>query len=60
VCPGSVSQHLAVLHDAGLIERQRVGRVVLYRRSAAGNLLCTRAGRAGSRLAGPMSGLEAA
>jgi DNA-binding transcriptional ArsR family regulator len=39
VSPGSVSQHLAVLHDAGLIERHRVGRVVLYRRSVAGNLL---------------------
>jgi len=39
VSPGSVSQHLAVLHDAGLIERHRVGRVVLYRRSTAGNLL---------------------
>ena len=39
VCPGSISQHLTVLRDAGLIERHRVGRVVLYRRSAAGNLL---------------------
>jgi DNA-binding transcriptional ArsR family regulator len=39
VSPGSISQHLAVLHDAGLIERHRVGRVVLYRRSVAGNLL---------------------
>lgn len=39
VGPASVSQHLAVLHDAGLIERHRVGRIVLYRRSAAGNLL---------------------
>jgi Family of unknown function (DUF5937)/Helix-turn-helix domain len=39
VCAGSVSGHLAVLHEAGLIERHRVGRVVLYRRSAAGNLL---------------------
>ena len=39
VSPGSVSQHLAVLYDAGLIERHRVGRVVLYQRSAAGNLL---------------------
>jgi DNA-binding transcriptional ArsR family regulator len=39
VSPSSVSQHLAVLYDAGLIERHRVGRVVLYRRSNAGNLL---------------------
>lgn len=39
VCPGSISQHLTVLHEAGLIERHRVGRVVLYRRSTAGNLL---------------------
>ncbi len=60
VCPGSVSQHLAVLHDAGLIERQRVGRVVLYRRSTAGNLLFRRDSHAGPRSEGLISGLEAA
>jgi DNA-binding transcriptional ArsR family regulator len=30
VTPGAVSQQLAVLHDAGLVTRARVGRVVLY------------------------------
>jgi DNA-binding transcriptional ArsR family regulator len=42
VLPGSVSTHLAVLHDAGLITRARVGRVVLYARSTAGELLARR------------------
>jgi DNA-binding transcriptional ArsR family regulator len=37
--PGSVSQHLAVLRRAGLINRHRVGRVVLYGRSATGDSL---------------------
>ncbi len=45
VGPASISQHLAVLHDAGLIERRRVGRLVLYRRSEAGNLLLDAGGR---------------
>jgi hypothetical protein len=35
----SVSQHLTVLRNAGLVTRQRVGRVVLYRRSSKGDLL---------------------
>jgi DNA-binding transcriptional ArsR family regulator len=56
VGPASISQHLAVLHDAGLIERHRVGRVVLYRRSPAGNLLIDAGG--GRVTVG--SGLEAA
>jgi DNA-binding transcriptional ArsR family regulator len=60
VCAGSVSQHLAVLHDAGLIERHRVGRVVLYRRSAAGNLLITRNGHATAGGVPLTSGLDAA
>ena len=38
VSQGSVSQHLAVLRNAGLIDRHRVGRVVLYGRSNTGNL----------------------
>lgn len=37
--PGSVSQHLAVLRDAGLISRHRVGRLVLYGRSSRGESL---------------------
>ena len=37
--PGSVSQHLTVLHDAGLISRHRVRRLVLYSRSSKGDLL---------------------
>src|SRR3954467_11376667 len=37
--PGSVSQHLAVLRDAGLVDPHRVGRVVLYARSPTGDAL---------------------
>ncbi|GGO09627.1 transcriptional regulator [Microbispora rosea subsp. aerata] len=39
--PGAVSQHLAVLSGAGLVARQRLGREVLYRRTAAGESLVT-------------------
>ena len=35
----SVSQHLAVLRDAGLVNGHRVGRAVLYMRSATGETL---------------------
>ncbi|MEV6103167.1 winged helix-turn-helix domain-containing protein [Streptomyces sp. NPDC051940] len=34
--PATVSYHLGVLHDAGLVTRARNGRTVLYRRTAAG------------------------
>ena len=37
--PGSVSQHLGVLRDAGLVDAHRVGRVVLYVRSPTGDAL---------------------
>jgi hypothetical protein len=37
--PGSVSQHLAVLRDAGLVNGHRVGRMVLYMRSPTGDSL---------------------
>lgn len=36
VTPGAVSQHLAVLHRGGLVDRQRSGRTVLYQTSALG------------------------
>jgi DNA-binding transcriptional ArsR family regulator len=39
VPPASVSQHLSVLLNAGLIYRHRVGRAVLYGRSARGEQL---------------------
>ncbi|MER6733999.1 ArsR/SmtB family transcription factor [Streptomyces puniciscabiei] len=39
VTPGAVSQHLGVLHDAGLLVRTRHGRSVLYGRSALGDEL---------------------
>ena len=37
--PGSVSQHLGVLRDAGLVDAHRVGRIVLYARSPTGEAL---------------------
>jgi len=40
VTPGAVSQHLAVLLDARLVNRARHGPVVLYARSALGDELC--------------------
>ena len=36
---GSVGRHLRVLLDAGLVERRRAGRSVLYSRTAAGDAL---------------------
>jgi len=36
---GSVGRHLHILRSAGLLERRRVGRSVLYRRSPAADLL---------------------
>ncbi|MFF9626199.1 ArsR family transcriptional regulator [Streptomyces griseosporeus] len=41
---GSVGRHLRVLLDAGLVERGRAGRSVLYARTAAGNVLVEAAG----------------
>ncbi len=38
---GSVGRHLKVLLDAGLVERRRAGRSVLYSRTAAGEVLVT-------------------
>lgn len=37
VSAGGVSQHLTILRDSGLVHRHRVGRIVLYMRSPAGD-----------------------
>jgi DNA-binding transcriptional ArsR family regulator len=39
VTPSAVSQHLAVLHRGGLVDRQRSGRTVLYQTSGLGRAL---------------------
>jgi DNA-binding transcriptional ArsR family regulator len=39
ITPGGASQHLAALHAAGLLNRQRDGRVVLYARTALADAL---------------------
>ncbi|NEB20478.1 ArsR/SmtB family transcription factor, partial [Streptomyces coelicoflavus] len=44
---GSVGRHLRVLLDAGLVERRRAGRSVLYSRTPAGEVLVEAGG--GSR-----------
>lgn len=41
---GSVGRHLRVLRDAGLVERRRAGRSVLYTRTAAGTMLVEASG----------------
>jgi DNA-binding transcriptional ArsR family regulator len=41
---GSVGRHLRVLLDAGLVERRRAGRSVLYVRTAAGEVLVEASG----------------
>jgi DNA-binding transcriptional ArsR family regulator len=43
VTPSAVSQHLAVLHRSGLVERERSGRRVLYQASELGLALLDRA-----------------
>jgi DNA-binding transcriptional ArsR family regulator len=45
-----VGRHLRVLLDAGLVERRRAGRSVLYVRTAAGEVLveASGAGKAGA------------
>jgi DNA-binding transcriptional ArsR family regulator len=42
--PGAVSLHLTVMHEAGLLIRQRAGRSVLYRPSTIGEALLAAAG----------------
>ncbi|GAB2886825.1 hypothetical protein GCM10027074_64120 [Streptomyces deserti] len=44
VTPSAVSQHLRVLHAAGLVTRTRDGRHVLYRRSPLGDQLAAHGG----------------
>jgi hypothetical protein len=39
ISPSGVSQHLAILRNAGLVHSNRVGRVVLYTRSVTGDTL---------------------
>ncbi|MDF3300535.1 ArsR/SmtB family transcription factor [Streptomyces tropicalis] len=51
---GSVGRHLRVLLDAGLVERRRAGRSVLYARTAAGRAVVAAAG--GAAGAGPGGG----
>jgi DNA-binding transcriptional ArsR family regulator len=49
VTPSAVSQHLAVLHRTGLVDRERSGRRVLYQASGLGLALLDRAlARSGS------------
>jgi DNA-binding transcriptional ArsR family regulator len=36
---GSVGRHLRVLRDAGLVQRRRAGKSVLYSRTAAGEVV---------------------
>ena len=43
VTPSAVSQHLAVLHRSGLVDRERTGRRVLYQASELGLALLDRA-----------------
>ncbi|GGS50412.1 ArsR/SmtB family transcription factor [Streptomyces cinerochromogenes] len=52
---GSVGRHLKVLREAGLVERRRAGRSVLYVRTGVGDAL-VEAGRRGRGAAGLASG----
>ncbi|MFE5601198.1 ArsR/SmtB family transcription factor [Streptomyces coelicoflavus] len=45
---GSVGRHLRVLLDAGLVERRRAGRSVLYSRTPAGEVLVEAGGGSGT------------
>lgn len=47
---GSVGRHLRVLLDAGLVERRRAGRSVLYSRTAAGEVLVEASGSVGGEV----------
>ncbi|MFF5472965.1 ArsR family transcriptional regulator [Streptomyces achromogenes] len=45
---GSVGRHLKVLREAGLVERRRAGRAVLYVRTSAGDVLVEASGPPGA------------
>ncbi|MFF9022436.1 ArsR/SmtB family transcription factor [Streptomyces eurythermus] len=53
---GSVGRHLKVLREAGLVERRRDGRAVLYVRTTAGDVLVEASGTRASRT--PAGGTE--
>ncbi|MDQ0991455.1 DNA-binding transcriptional ArsR family regulator [Streptomyces sp. V3I7] len=53
---GSVGRHLRVLLEAGLVERRRAGRSVLYSRTAAGEVLLTAGRQAGGSRGGGSRG----
>ena len=55
VTPSAVSQHLAVLHRSGLVDRRRNGRSVLYQTSELGLALLEPYADAGSRFGGTAS-----
>lgn len=55
VSPGAVSQHLAILRDAGLVHGHRVGRVVLYLRTPAGDTLLEAAAPPAAQAVAPVS-----
>ena len=52
VTPSAVSQHLAVLHRGGLVDKRRSGRAVLYQTTALG-LALLEAGSASSGASAP-------
>jgi DNA-binding transcriptional ArsR family regulator len=55
---GSVGRHLRVLLEAGLVERHRAGRSVLYSQTAAGRLLVETASPGGTASPGEAGGMD--